>query len=200
MARKFTSPRTEVELRAALRHERDLFNRSEDRFYLKIVDACFRRFPRHDDIEQVGWKVGTLDSLYSTNLRYKTDGYKVARWIVDNHRELSRLLNTGSLEAESILEKGPAPGTHLYSFASKYAHFSNPGAFPMCDSRSYASMVKIQKLVQLRHDRSTVNQPGERWYAQWTEKVEAVRKFLRLPTLREVDKALYGWNGGEKRR
>ncbi len=167
---------------------------------LLTVATLFERFPRNSEMVTTWWKVAVLDSLYATQLRFTGGTEDVARWIVAHSGELDPLMDRGNLEAERRIEAGPlgpdsGRGTRLYSFASKFCHFSKPLAYPIWDSRSHNSVRAIHRIRPFSRGLSALD--SEDWYEAWVADVREVMEFIGVKTYREADVPLYRWNGGE---
>lgn len=191
----------EATLRLELARAAEAFNHSSNSDRLRTVARLFEEYPENVDLTTVWWKVTVLDSLYDTNLRFSVGTEGVAKWIVANQRTFGRAVARGEIEAERLLEAGPstvaaAVGDRLYSFATKYCHFSNPGAYPIYDSRSYESLRAFHRVKRLPVDPGEMH--GSRWYEEWNADIQEVMAFLSTPDYREADKPLYQWNGGRR--
>jgi hypothetical protein len=199
----------EEQLRATLIRCKSDFDRSPTKLWLDAVDGLFRRYPSNTNPVVVEGKIQILDRLYSTQLRFgnrkgATEHNSVAgrlsRWIVRREPVLRPLLSAGRVEAFDLLASGhrfrKSDGTmlNLWSFASKFAHFQNPSGFPIYDSRAYKSVGVMDKIKPFGHRMKELN--GDSWYAAWRDDVGEVRQLMSASGYREVDKALWWWNGG----
>lgn len=182
--------------------------------WTEAVDCVFRRYHGNGSLPVVWGKIGVLNTLYSTQLHFgnnrakqgrawrKTDDaqYKLARWVVREASRLDGLLDRGRVKAVRMLEEEHPLKTktgrvrHLYSFATKFAHFHNPSAYPLWDSRTDKSMTKVNEILGGRP--KVERHPDRYWYEDWILDVERVMDLIGSPDYREVDKALYTWNGG----
>jgi len=167
---------------------------------LSTVAALFDRFPRNTELVTSWWKVAVLDSLYATQLRFSGGTEDVARWITGHSEELDSLLGRGSFLAErrletALLDSRTGGGTRIYSFASKFCHFSNPGAYPIWDRRSHNSVRAIHAISPFGRSLSSLD--ADDWYEAWAEDVKEVMHLLGVGTYREADVPLYRWNGGK---
>ena len=196
-------------LKATLRKAMLDFDESPTtKVWLDAVDRVFREHPLLTDPDVVEAKVGFLDALYSTNLRFarpkkdrerdprkRTAVELVSGYIVRNCDGLTRLLKSGNHAAVKRLETVPGLSTKISSFATKFAHFQNAESFPIWDSRSDNSVFEIERI---RPFSGGVYSSAEGWwYPHWVENVREIQEFMGAPDLRETDKALYWWNGGE---
>jgi len=191
----------ETTLRLELARAAEAFDLSPNSDRLKVVSRLFDAYPENVDLSTVWWKVAVLDSLYDTNLRFSVGTEGVAKWIVANRRTFGKSVSEGEIDAERMLEAGPSSvsnlvGDRLYSFATKYCHFSNPAAYPIYDSRSYESLRAFHRVKPLPFDPFKLD--GSRWYEEWSKDIQEVMAFLSTPDYREADKPLYQWNGGRQ--
>lgn len=162
----------------------------------RTVRWVFRRYRRNSKRDQVGIKVGVLNALYSAGVQ---DTTSVADRIYRVHKRLDRLLDSGSLQAIPLMERGhnvvvKKSGIErtFHSFATKYAHWHNPKAFPMYDR--YAPDALWRSLQAL--------QPSRRWtkveledYRTYRDSIRLCQRLLGLSTgkwatLKRVDQAL----------
>lgn len=117
-----------------------LNNRKDDNIRNKVADIykindeilkdLFDKYHTNtpDNIEYVYFKVKLLNDFYSTGIN---DIYTVTEEIV-KIKNLDDLLAEGNMEAVSNIRK-TAVGRDIYSFATKYCHFSNPEKFSIYD-------------------------------------------------------------------
>ena len=206
----------ETQLLAALGTARDESNRGSGRLWTEAVECLFKKHHRNGRLPVVLGKVEVLNALYGTQLHFgntrvkrgrawrKTDSaeYKFARWVTSNAGRLDSMLDRGSVKAVRMLEMEhplrtkTGKVTHLYSFATKFAHFHNPSAYPIWDSRADASVRKFARVRPFKRPLSDLN--GDDWYEAWVSDLGEIKAFLGAPNYRELDKALYMWNGGKE--
>ncbi len=88
-------------------------------------------FPKNDDLNQVIIKVTAVDGLYSTGVRFISDGlYGVAQHIVSLNID-ERLSQCLPDVVNEIALTGL--GKNIYSFASKYCSIHAPKEYPILD-------------------------------------------------------------------
>jgi len=95
------------------------------------LDELAHVFPKNNRLQQVMLKVTAVDGLYSTGIRFISDGlYAVARHIInlDIDERLSACLPD---VVNEIARTGL--GKDVYSFASKYCSIHAPKAYPILD-------------------------------------------------------------------
>jgi hypothetical protein len=198
----------EAELREILIEAWRESNEGSGRLWTDAVELLYRKYPENRDFSIVEGKIGVLNTLYDTELRYgnlKGGGEegsavrRLARWIVSTESELTPLLTEGSPRAFEVLaSENPVTktnGKNLWSFASKFAHFHNPDAYPIYDGRAYNSVCEIAKVRPFHRPISDLE--DDLWYRAWIDDLIEVQKFIGAPSFREVDKPLYWWNGGQ---
>ncbi len=95
-----------------------------------ILKDLFRRYPHNDNEEEVMAKLVTLNEFYSTNVGAKG---KIARHI-SSIQHLDDLLQSGDILIINKIKKADDVNRNFLSFASKYASFHNPKAYPIFDS------------------------------------------------------------------
>lgn len=104
----------------------------------KTLQMIFTDYTDNSDLRKVMTKTIVLDHIYSTRIRYKDIPF-VAQNIVNNHKKIDRLLNSGKREYElyEIIAYINVDGVNnAYSFATKYLSFINKELYPIMDSYS----------------------------------------------------------------
>jgi hypothetical protein len=151
----------------------------------EAVAAVFRSFPRNDHAGHVLAKVAVLNSLYFTNILAVRD---VALSIVEAC--VDPMLDDGSPEVLPVLAEHLIRGRvrNNFSFATKYAHWHRPDAYPI-----YDSFVKQQLLAYRRQDHFAAFRPAELRTPRFLPIYDEFRRFYGLEgcTLREIDKWLW---------
>jgi len=155
----------------------------------EAVAAVFGSFPQNDHPGQVLAKVAVLNSLYFTNILAVRE---VALSIVN--AQVDPMLDQGSPEVLRALATHTIRGRprHNFSFATKYAHWHRPDAYPI-----YDTFVRQQLLAYRRQDKFAAFRPQDLRSPMFVPIFEQFRRFYGLEgcPLREIDKWL--WRQGK---
>lgn len=123
----------------------------------EVIRELFAHHPSNREFESTRLKIATLDASYGTRLSTgNTADDKaidlLAKWMGNVAPSLDTMLSRGDLEAVKQLESGHPVLTragktkNLWSFATKFAHFSNPGAFAIWGARANHSITEIHAI------------------------------------------------------
>jgi len=114
----------------------------------RCMERIFRNCPSHCRIDDVLIKVISIDKFYRAIVY---DHFKMAQHIGSLKNLKSMILN-GEEEAVEVIRLGhgivkrkTGKEIDLYSFASKYCHWSNPKRYPMYDQYVEKALEEIRK-------------------------------------------------------
>ena len=119
------------------------------RLFFEAVCRTFENYPENTDSLAVLLKFSVLNDLYRTNIY---DKVKIVEHItrLSIEENLDKLLKSGNLDAVDKLRRGHGIKTkkgndrNIYSFATKYCHFSNPKYYPIYDQYVEKAIVKLR--------------------------------------------------------
>lgn len=155
------------------------------------VGWLFRMRPANDDAPTVLAKVVTLDALYATNLGVRRGVRRGGLW----HEVTHRIVGLKPAFDEALRAEDPAAvdqiGETSYVFATKYAHWHNPTAFPIYDSRVAGILPELARQIGV-----TVTSHDLLDYRRFKAGVDAIRSaWVPEWSYKQIDKAL--WIGAE---
>ncbi len=104
----------------------------------EFVARMFQEWPRNDDLWTVQQKVVALDNLYGTRFGDRKIWFEVARHIASLAPSLDEHFRNGSPRAVEMIRtirRDRGTQGNEYVFATKFAHWHNPEAYPIYDSR-----------------------------------------------------------------
>ena len=164
--------------------------------YDNVVRRVFNENKHNGDIEAVLLKVSVLNSLYSTNIdRFDSYNlYKMANHIVElaRNRNLDDLLNSGDLKAVELIRHGIKRKKNnkeldLYSFATKYCHWSNPESYPIYDSNVETAIYSLRKkkLIDNYNNLKDIN--------TFKRVIDEIMKESGITSYKKIDQALWGY-------
>ena len=161
---------------------------NEDALVEGTLTELFEQYPRNDDPRHVLLKVVAVNSLYHTMIfSVRT----VAEHIYANHAEIDRILAAGSPEIIDVIAKIKVNGKlfNFLSFASKYASWHNPSAYPIYDSHVDEYLWKLQK----QNNFASFLHPDLWSYPRFVKILNEFRSFHKLQafSFKEIDKFLF---------
>jgi len=163
--------------------------------YDNVVRRVFNENKHNGDIEAVLLKVSVLNSLYRTNI---FDVYKMAKHIVGlarNHN-LDDLLNSGDLKAVELIRHGHGikrkknnKELDLYSFATKYCHWSNPESYPIYDTNVYKALMSLKRKKLINNFKS-----NDLWNIEKFKKIiDIIMEKSGITSYKKIDQVLWGY-------
>ena len=151
----------------------------------------------NQEFDNVLIKVTVLDRLYYTNLFYI---YEIAKHIKDNADKLDELISNADIRAIELIRHGHGIKSKnkekdLYSFATKYCHWSNPNhKYPIFDN-------KVEIALKYMRDKNQIqffSNDDLRDYEKFKKIIDEVREKVNNISYKEIDKGL--WQMGKKLR
>jgi hypothetical protein len=161
---------------------------SENALVEQTLTELFHLYSTNSNPSQVLLKVAAVNALYRTSiLALQT----VAEHISANHKEIDAALAAGAPEIVDTIARIKVKGQlfNFFSFASKYASWHNPAAYPIYDSHVDAYLWKLQK-----EDHFFSFLHPDLWtYPKFLKIMAEFRSFhgLKAFSFKDIDKFLY---------
>ena len=154
----------------------------------QALTELFRQYPGNSDPRHVLLKVVAVNSLYRAMI---FDVVTVASHIHTHHEEIDEALAAGSPEivdkiSKIVVKRRPF---NFFSFASKYASWHNPLAYPIYDSHVDHHLWALQNQSNF----SSFLHPDLWNYAKFLKIMTDFRSFHKLDkfSFKEIDKYLF---------
>jgi len=176
----------------------------------KALEKLIKKFPGHDNLDEVYLKVTAINSLYSTNIY---DTYRMAYHIFTNVSDIDKRLEDmdpqlihdiaygHKIYSTRKTSKEENPKICFYSFATKYCSFHNPKKYAIYDTL-------IQDFLIKQYNQNIATQTKEekkryedlREYKTFMQVLDEVKKYYKLDEvpLKEFD--MYLWLNGKKKQ
>ena len=135
---------------------------------------------------------------------YKTaiiNSPKLANYIFKKGKNIDKKLKKGDISVIDDIRKGHKIGLNgkrkrernLYSFATKYAHFHNPKAFPICDNRVIRLLAQANRQWSF-YDKK-FSQKNIRDYGNYKFVIDSLAESLRITkwSYKKIDQGLWLW-------
>lgn len=156
----------------------------------QLLGAAFSRNRSNIALKDVLLKVSLLNSLYRTNI-YNT--FEMIEHIL--RIELDSALKSGSPQAVELLRRGHGikrgdTELDLYSFATKYCHWHQPGLYPIYDSWVDESLAWLACELNIR---GKLRGGPLRDFTLLKDMIDETKRALELPWkgYKKVDEALW---------
>jgi hypothetical protein len=154
----------------------------------QTLTELFHLYPTNSNPSQVLLKVAAINALCHTNIFALQS---VAEHIHANHAEIDKALAAGTPEIVDTIARINVKGKlfNFFSFATKYASWHNPTAYPIYDSHNDAYLWKMQKEDHF----ASFLHPDLWTYPKFLRIMTAFRSFhgLKAFSFKEIDKFLY---------
>lgn len=171
----------------------------EESSLYQLIDGAlywtFAQFPRNDDERGVLIKTALLITIYKTPI---FDVLKIAQHIHRNGAEIDAKIASGDVSVIDQIRQGHGIGKKggkkkdFFVFATKYAHFHNPDAFPIFDKvvKDYLYLLNNDELPF--YDEFTKTSI-EKSYPQFKDVLDTLIRKLNLTDMnyKQVDQGLW---------
>jgi hypothetical protein len=170
----------------------------------KIIDKTIRnvisKFRNNKVQSNVYVKVVLINALYKTAIM---DIPKLANHIFNKRMKIDKKLKEGDITVIDDIRQGHGIGPNgesagerdFYSFATKYSHFHNSQAFPICDNRVIRLFTKVNKEMTFRDEKFT--QKNLRDYKIYKSVIDSLANHLHINIkkwgYKKIDQGLWLW-------
>ena len=164
----------------------------------KTINNAISKYRNNNNQSNVYIKVVLINVLYKTAI---INTPKLANHIFNKCKEIDKKLKKGDISVIDDIRHGHKIGTNgeskkerdFYSFATKYAHFHNPKAFPICDNRVIRLLAQANR--QLLFYDSKFSQKGLRDYQKYKSVIDSLAERLCISGwgYKKIDQGLWLW-------
>lgn len=160
----------------------------------KVIGDYIKQFHDNTDFHKVFTKVVLINSLYGTNI---FDTSKMASHIHDPKKNIDVRIKGGDIKVIDDIRKGHDikrkkgnKELDFYSFATKYANWHNPSAFPIFDNlvNDLLTQFKKKNILPIEFTAEKL-----RDYEEFKSVIDSLKKLLQLGdwNYKKIDKALW---------